>query len=138
MALRSSCAASRKSAEVAADVPPRCQPGRQSWCDSRAQRHRTMGNSAVSVNRKGCDEGSNAASLYQPRHHRIPVNADSEDGADGCFPFQLLIDRTPISTVFEPVDCQCSICGMDQPDFGNAGTLVERDFDALIVAGGAW
>jgi hypothetical protein len=56
--------------------------------------------------------------LKQMRHCPIPVDADARNGAEERLPFQLLIDRRSISTFFEPVDGQRSICGVYQPDSG--------------------
>ena len=41
-------------------------------------------------------------------------------------------------TAFKPVDRQCAIDGMYEPDFADPGALVSGDFSEPVVAGGAW
>ena len=50
--------------------------------------------------------------------------------------FELQDGWASIATVLKPVDSQCSIDGVYEPDLGDAGALVDREFDDLVVAGG--
>ena len=36
----------------------------------------------------------------------------------------------------EPVETQRAVDGINQPDFADAGALINRDFDDLVMAGG--
>ena len=50
--------------------------------------------------------------------------------------FELQDGWASVATVFKPVDSQCPIGGVYEPDLGDAGALIDWEFDDLVVAGG--
>ena len=50
--------------------------------------------------------------------------------------FELQDGWASVATAFKPVDSQCSIGGVYEPDLGDAGALIDWEFDDLVVTGG--
>jgi len=74
----------------------------------------------------------------QLREQPIPIDVEVRHGRDGCLTFQLGNNRTAITSRLDAIDRKDAVGWMNEPDPGNARTLIRGQFRRLIVAGGGW
>jgi len=99
---------------------------------------RGAGNRDVAVHfasRDGEISRARGAHSNQMRQQSVPIDAEPGTAVRDVWPLSSSIVGRPLATVFKPVDSQCSIGGLYEPDLGDAGALVDWEFDDLVMAG---
>ena len=86
----------------------------------------------VTPHRQSISRLSDGGDLGEPL---VPINNDARNHRDRCFSFELETGPASVASSFKPVESQRAINGIYEPDFADAGTLVNREFNALVMVG---
>src|SRR5882757_364975 len=95
-----------------------------------------MKNAACDMYGFGAQQGADAIALrYQYlRDYRVPVDGDSRHRCELGFSLEPDNSRCSVTACGKAINCQGTIVEINQPDFRDARSLVNRDLLAPVIA----